>query len=302
MKQKNIGIKDIGNYYHMDPLNRLWKVALPGYTCVVAMNYYEDDPKGIILYSTFGEDITIEWLFVEEDFRESGVGEFLLNGVFEQALLQDRRFVCADITGDKRESRLFPHREAYFGLHYFEDEIEVAGEWRISLKKLSALFPSTDDPVKTLPLDLYDKKKFESVLSAFEESTNSEMLYPIWEKPELLDQSVSVVYSEMGRVTGTLFMIKVKDKLYVAGYFVKDKKCFEDMIKEMAASALEIYPEDTVVVFRATDEQNSGFLSELSGNRTTKYQIRVAEVNRFFEAQVYGPDADYQILENFMPF
>ncbi len=299
---QNVSVKEINNYLHLDPFDRLWKVALPGYVCIGALEKSEGEPIGVLLYSTFWDELMIDWIFVTEEFREAGVGELLLNEVFEQALLGGRQFVCAGISCDKRESKLFPNREGYFGLHYFEEGYETSGEWNITLKNLKDSFSDVGEPASTIYLDLLDKKKFKAVFDAFEDSPKKELLFPLWEKPELLDPAISVLHSKKDRLSGALFMVKVQNRLYVAGHLAEDKKCFESMIKVMVDAALEKYPENAMVTFRDVYREDGGLLSEISKDRNTKYRIRVADTERFYNAQTYGPDEDYELMDKFMPF
>lgn len=63
----------------------------------------------LVLTMSLPDEIGIEWLWVEEDFREEGLGENLLMMAFDIAKVDDRKKVTAKIyTGE--EENLTYHR------------------------------------------------------------------------------------------------------------------------------------------------------------------------------------------------
>ncbi len=198
------------------PVDILGLMTLPNAAALGAVE--KKDAAGILIFTKQGrESLTIEWLYVDQDFRGRGAGAMLTEKVFEIAEKLKVKRVCARLTQDED----FEARQLYLMEWGFSWMKTLPGEWNITAKELFNLpfakkvLQMKEDIPDVKPISQITKKELnQAVINA--EKKGASILYDVVNNGQFLDPSMSVISTKNGKINGMLLMHKRANVLYPA--------------------------------------------------------------------------------------
>ena len=195
------------------PEDVLGMLSLPNCGAIGAV----EDKKGIglLVFTGQKDSITIEWLYVDEDYRGIGAG----------AELVENAFMIAEKLGAERLLLRLPEDENFEGLQlYFMEwgfgwRKTFPGDWEFTVKEgcntqfgKKALTIKGDIP-NISPLSKVPHKDIKVAAKKAEEEGRT-ILYDIDKNRNFLDQELSVVCSYKGIVKGMLLFHRADSVIY----------------------------------------------------------------------------------------
>ena len=217
----------------MDPLLLSDKLELKGYFALAAMPADGDDEAcdylGCVLCSYIREKLVIEWLYVHPEFRGMGVGEFLLNEVYEVA--KDRRAdrMFAYFSDNAVCEKYFAGSREYFENFNFTEDEELGGEWNFSLYGLNNALQNikkvrTSENIRILSFGDLEKNLRKKLFEILETVPS---VYPVLERDRKLDKDISMVMLCNDEIAGYIICQSVCDEFQETdetGRIVKSEK------------------------------------------------------------------------------
>ena len=240
------------------PVDVLGLMTLPN---AAALGAVEDkDAVGILVFTKQGkESITIEWLYVDEEYRGMGAGAMLTEKTFDIAERLKVKRVCARLTQDDN----FEAKQIYLMQWGFSWMKTLPGEWNITAKELFNL-PFSKKVLKmkeavpdVKPMSEISKKDLaKAVIDA--EKAGANILYDVVNNGQYLDPDLSVVSTRNGKINGLFLMHKRANVIYPAVLWSKDND--PSIISRLFAGSLKygeksIKEKDTIRITANNDDQ-----------------------------------------------
>ncbi|MBE5826572.1 MAG: GNAT family N-acetyltransferase [Butyrivibrio sp.] len=171
---------------------------------------------GILIFTQQAEEsITIEWLYVDEEYRGFGFGASLMEKIFETAEFLKVKRVCARLPQDEN----FEALQLYFLQWGFGWRKTLMGEWNVTARQLyESPFARK---VATIDQKYSDIKPFFEISNkafsdAVERATGEGhgMLYDVVAGRKYLDKDVSLVSMSKGKINGYFLVHRGENVVY----------------------------------------------------------------------------------------
>ena len=145
----------------LDPLMIMDRERKTGALCLGAVMREKNGemPAGLIVFNLSDDELIIYWIYVEPGYRGQGIGEELLEAVFELARESGRSFVTAHIPGEYGKDLVCKDCEKFFRLNGFHYEENTPGRPE---KLLKAWIYENSEEEKALPYGIFDKLLYEN--------------------------------------------------------------------------------------------------------------------------------------------
>ncbi len=204
------------------PVDVLGLMTLPNAAALGAVE--NNEAAGILVFTKQGkESLTIEWLYVDEEYRGLGAGGMLTEKIFDIAERLKLKRVCARLAQDDN----FEAQQIYLMQWGFSWMKTLPGEWNITAKELFNLpfakkvLEMKEDVPDVKPMSEVSKKDIAKAVTEAKKEGAS-ILYDVINDDQYLDPNMSVVSTKNGKITGLFLMHKRANVLYPAVLWAKD--------------------------------------------------------------------------------
>ncbi len=270
----------------LDPLDRLKFARLPGYTCIGVINdkvKSKPEPVGVLVYSLLKDKLTIEWIYVSEEYRGFGYAEMMMKAVFELAKTRDNKWICAYLTDDSRSKKMLVGREGYLLEHFFFDEDEMPGEWSIHLSQVKELefFSKIRKPLKSevtfRNFSQLDRNVRGNIIKAFMGQENADVSADLLADTGLLDRDCSIVCGQKNRLCGAVFIMDLGQELVLAGLSADDTDLAERLFTEACFMAEDKHSGKKKLFVSLRKKEYTDLMRVISDGRSIPVRVRYAD-------------------------
>ncbi|MCR5402438.1 MAG: GNAT family N-acetyltransferase [Butyrivibrio sp.] len=207
-------------------------------------------PAGIILFNIFDpQTLNIDWLFVDEPFREQSIATDLLGAAFEMSKRAELKYIRARAFNEDTES--------FFIRRGFSKTGSQHREWFLELKDVKDIaMPSEDNTLMAGSIKHLPREVVADVIDRF---TDDDICFPLI--PGLVDPDHSFICAKGKEIVGSLFAQKVEDVYCLAAF-----KGNENAKKTLFAHYLLSFQDNTENAYlhiRSFLDENDNFFSKM---------------------------------------
>ena len=284
----------------LDPYERLYMTQLPGYYCMAA---FEDDddgesiPAGAILFGVLKKSITIEWLYVEQEFRYRNIGERLLNIAYDMAITKKTGELYAYISDSKKMQRRLPGRKSYFSDRYFERSIDVPGEWHtelldfLSVQKGIGADQALADSV--IPFSELTTAQVRTIIEATADRRDAEHLCDF--SPADIDMGCSV---SLGTADdGAAVFMDAGGDIILVGFYAKNIAVAEALFSKAAFFLAKSKKPDVMLHIIMRNKNNKAVLDRISDGGYAPGRLLMADVAMYIGALEMDVMVGYDFMD-----
>ena len=260
-----------------DPFGMFTRVHIPGHYVLGALERAGNEALllGYLIFVKSGQQMMVEWIWVEPTVRNRGVGDALMKAAFRIAGGFDIPVMGAYLPYMYGRSAICPGEASFAGRYFGLGETEIPGQWVLSVRNLQLV----SKRVKKLYEEVREKKKnvvitplrevgakTNLLLESLEQASFMEMNYALGDKREYLEDTISMVCSdETGKGKGAVLWQKTGKGLYLAAIGAEEEGL---LFKLFLASILQIikdYAANTLVRMELWTFPYAPFLRTLLG-------------------------------------
>ena len=208
-------------FLDMDPFYLMERLEFPGSFALAALAENETEsgeiPAGLMICTLKSDRLVIEWLCVVAAYRMKGIGEQLLTEAFEAARQGKLQTVCAAISREGLRERIYPEDERFFKQRLFVERRSLPGEWLTDVRTIASIpyfKRKPEEGFKVYPLRHLTGTKRSEAIAALAGPENQQVLYPLKDGGDLLDQDVSLLLLAKGRPCGACLVQCVTTPVY----------------------------------------------------------------------------------------
>lgn len=269
--------KDEKAYFtSLDPLFLMDRMDLGG--CLALAAIEEDKPgdiakpAGIMIFSEGRDSYCINWLYVSQEYRLAGVGNLLINKLFE--LSKARGFLRLEayfnLVPDRE--KVWQEQDKYFAERLFTKRKDMPGEWHSCIGDLDDSFQPikiSDKGVVVLS-SLAEKERFRA-LTQLNKMEHQLALFGIKGFETNFDTDISMVLIEDGLIRGGFLLqtlsvtgAEIENRIIIPVFLAgAGKRPTVAMIKKSVQAAAKKYPKDTKIQVICHTKVMSEFLDKL---------------------------------------
>ncbi len=219
-------------FRELDPFETLDRFSDPECVAIgaVSQDGEFDEPAGLLVYTIEVDRLVIHWLFVMEEFREHGLGSYLLMLAFEEADRRDLAQVAVRISDEYDMDDPENSSWEFFVNDIFKEVEEDEYVWRTSMKEMIKILDrdnaknekaSTNAGVMTLRA-LSAKDRNDAIKSLNKHfAVNIEI--PVWELLFKSDPDISFIRKNNNDYVGIVAARKKSRTLYVVELYSMDE-------------------------------------------------------------------------------
>ncbi|MBQ8946078.1 MAG: GNAT family N-acetyltransferase [Lachnospiraceae bacterium] len=285
------------------PVEALGIMTLPNAAAIGAVEKH--DAAGLLLFTKQGEEsITIEWLYVDELFRGTGVGGMLMETIFDIARQLKVKRVCARLIQDE----LFEAWQIYLMQWGFSWRKTLPGEWNITAEELLSV------PLSTSSIKMKDELRHIRPLSKVAsgdlaravknaENEGESILYDVIGDGRYLDPELSVVYMKDEKITGMLLIHKSANIVYPAVFWAegRDRSVMSALVEGSLKFGEKNLKDHDMIRITASDDDLYGFERELLANIPGIRENTVYMMQASPNAPYESGEEDTELKDLFMP-
>lgn len=245
----------------MDPYGFLSRLALPHYFALAACVKGEDGgdvPSGLLVASIEEERIIIEWMCVAPEIREQGVGDALLDKVFEIARENNFTQVGAGFIDDPDLKEAEEAASEYFRERGFWEDEDRPGEWNIAVDQLGINSYFKDDK-QSIPeaktLSEFSSGEVRNAIKTLGTSDKASRLFDPTIFNADYDLKLSSVLIADDEPCGLFLIVRADDICYPVFMYAESEREKKALILASAKAAQkELLPGSVICLIAADDE------------------------------------------------
>lgn len=283
-------------------------LSLPNASALGAVE--DKEALGILVFTYQGKSsITIEWLYVDEEYRGIGAGSQLMEKVFEAAKAVKAENIYARLVEDED----FEAMQLYMLNWGFNWRETLPGEWNITAKELyttpfgqKAISTNIDKDIVQPLSKISQKMLAEAVQKAKDERRT--ILYDVIKNRKSLDAELSRVAVSKDKVVGMLLIHRSNHLLIPVLLWAENdsKEIIANLIgASMQAGVKTLKGKDTIR-FTAGSERTNSLISRIVGAEESKpIYIMQADADTLIRQEAFdidtAMDGAYAIKDVFSP-
>lgn len=305
-------------FVDMDPFWMMERLELPGYFAMAATEFDEEEnselPAGLMIGEILSDKLIIEWIYVQNEFRNRGIAAQLLDAAFTIARKNNLPTVCAYLSEEWGRELVCPSEEVFLEAYGFGNRSSLAGEWLTNLRALSEqeyFQQSTDNLPIVTPLQQLISSQARTALDALAGKEDAVMLCPINGQQALFDEELSFLLSSKGEIKGGILVkclsrnrnevregkvvLLAKEKvLYPILLCASSESEQQALLSAALQAAMKKYAKDTEVHILLRDDRLDPFLKKLRLDDAIPCSMLSANVEEYFHREV--PQDGYLFL------
>ena len=305
-------------FVDMDPFLMMERLELPGYFAMAATEFDEEEnselPAGLMIGEILSDKLIIEWIYVQNEFRNRGIAAQLLDAAFTIARKNNLPTVCAYLSEEWGRELVCPSEEVFLEAYGFGNRSSLAGEWLTNLRALSEqeyFQQSTDNLPIVTPLQQLISSQARTALDALAGKEDAVMLCPINGQQALFDEELSFLLSSKGEIKGGILVkclsrnrnevregkvvLLAKEKvLYPVLLCASSESEQQALLSAALQAAMKKYAKDTEVHILLRDDRLDPFLKKLRLDDAIPCSMLSANVEEYFHREV--PQDGYLFL------
>ena len=305
-------------FVDMDPFWMMERLELPGYFAMAAAEFDEEEnselPAGLMIGEILSDKLIIEWIYVQNEFRNRGIAAQLLDAAFTIARKNNLPTVCAYLSEEWGRELVCPSEEVFLEAYGFGNRSSLAGEWLTNLRALSEqeyFQQSTDNLPIVTPLQQLISSQARTALDALAGKEDAVMLCPINGQQALFDEELSFLLSSKGEIKGGILVkclsrnrnevregkvvLLAKEKvLYPVLLCASSESEQQALLSAALQAAMKKYAKDTEVHILLRDDRLDPFLKKLRLDDAIPCSMLSANVEEYFHREV--PQDGYLFL------
>ena len=211
-------------FEELDPFGFLERGTFPDRVCIGAVVENEeaecDDPAGLLVLKLQVDYITVEWIYVKEEYRMQGIGGALMEYAFnvsEDVGFDKLRLYLNEMPG---RPKYCPYEIEFLNDYCFVPVSELNGEFSTTVKKLlkhPVVGASADKNKKTVAAaELSDSQK-QAFRKYVDKKDSTGFLYDKSYVMKFADKNISRVVQGKEGVSGAILVQNNGENLYVTG-------------------------------------------------------------------------------------
>ena len=276
--------KDWIKFKELDPLDRLELLALPGAFAIGAVDISKKTAMDVGLMVVLKEHdrYVLEWLGVDQQYRDREIGGALLKMLFDIAADSGHHQVSVRLTSEEEDGV-----SDYFWDHFFEEETELPDMFRISVtdffKKSRQINGGND--AKNTPLSELDAEEKNRVLEYIQKCEDGYSLFEGWMNWDLMNGDFSCISTASdGAITGVFLCMTVGINCYPL-LLAADEPVIEQRLVEHAIIRLHNMEKKGYMLSVLCRSQDMSDMAAdiLQGEGRIKQKILTADVDRYVE-------------------
>lgn len=305
-------------FVDMDPFWMMERLELPGYFAMAATEFDEEEnselPAGLMIGEILSDKLIIEWIYVQNEFRNRGIAAQLLDAAFTIARKNNLPTVCAYLSEEWGRELVCPSEEVFLEAYGFGNRSSLAGEWLTNLRALSEqeyFQQSTDNLPIVTPLQQLISSQARTALDALAGKEDAVMLCPINGQQALFDEELSFLLSSKGEIKGGILVkclsrnrnevregkvvLLAKEKvLYPVLLCASSESEQQALLSAALQAAMKKYAKDTEAHILLRDDRLDPFLKKLRLDDAIPCSMLSANVEEYFHREV--PQDGYLFL------
>lgn len=305
-------------FVDMDPFWMMERLELPGYFAMAATEFDEEEnselPAGLMIGEILSDKLIIEWIYVQNEFRNRGIAAQLLDAAFTIARKNNLPTVCAYLSEEWGRELVCPSEEVFLEAYGFGNRSSLAGEWLTNLRALSEqeyFQQSTDNLPIVTPLQQLISSQARTALDALAGKEDAVMLCPINGQQASFDEELSFLLSSKGEIKGGILVkclsrnrnevregkvvLLAKEKvLYPVLLCASSESEQQALLSAALQAAMKKYAKDTEVHILLRDDRLDPFLKKLRLDDAIPCSMLSANVEEYFHREV--PQDGYLFL------
>ncbi len=308
MKIVSISKEKASYFKAVAPQSVLGLLSFPGFGALGAIE--DRGCVGIIVFSKKSDDyLTIEWLYVDEEYRGEGFGALLIEKVFSVGKSLGAKYVRARIPYDE----VFEDMQLYlleWGFNWVktipgEIEITVKNLYKTSFAKKAVVMREGIPSVQTLS-GISNKDFAEGIKSLKEDG--KPLLFDIEKNREYLDPDISTVSSVKGKINGMILFKREENIIYPVATWVKnsDMRIATNLFATVLKNGVKHIGADDIIKFYAGTENDFFFMKrvipEIEETSIYVMQAPIDAIDKLYEEDVdTSLDGAFAMKDAFMP-
>ena len=268
----------------LDPFGFLDRLVIPNYFSLAACVKGEDGgdvPAGILVGSISSSRITIEWMCVAPELRGQGIGDGLLDKVFEIANSKGFEEVAVRFLNDSDIGKVEENAVDYFTNQMFWEDEYHPGEWDIFSSSISE-YPYFQEGGKNPEVVSLDEIDYNHVLKAIDTLGTKEdamSLYDITKCNAKYDKKLSAGIFREDKLCGLLLCLSTEYTCYPVFLYAENEKDCKAMLRKASKNAERLLPEDGNIRIIAADDAAGDLAETIFPNEMIRSEILVAEAD-----------------------
>ena len=270
----------------MDPYGFLSRLALPHYFALAACVRGEDGgdvPSGLLVGSIEEERIIVEWICVAPEIREQGVGDALLDKVFEIARENNFSQVGAGFIDDPDLKKAEEAALEYFRERGFWEDEDRPGEWNILVEQLGVT-PYFKEDKQSFPatktLSELSAGEVRNAIKTLGASDKASRLFDLTKCTADYDLKLSTVLIADDEPCGLFLVIRADDICYPVFMYAESEREKKALILKAAKAARKELPSESVICLIAADDETADLAESLFPNEKTESVLLLADVEK----------------------
>ncbi|MCR5155424.1 MAG: GNAT family N-acetyltransferase [Butyrivibrio sp.] len=307
MKVVQVNKDDAVFFSGVAPKNMLGLLGLPN---AAALGVVERSlGVGILIFTQQADEtITIEWLYVDEEYRGFGFGASLMEKVFETAEFLKVKRVCARLPQEED----FEALQLYFLEWGFGWRKTLMGEWNVTARQLyESPFARK---VATIDQKYPDIKPFFEISNkAFVDAVGRAtgeghgMLYDVVSGRKYLDKDVSLVSMSKGRINGYFLVHRGENVIYPVALWSEgdEPMTISHLLGSAIREGARVFSAKDVIRVTADSDSTIEFVRQVlpSGMEESAYMMQADSdyLSNQSEDEDFAEGGAYEVKDLFRP-
>ena len=269
----------------LDPFNFMDRMAIPNYFTLAACVKDEDGgdvPAGVLVGNVGSNRITVEWMCVAPELRGQGIGDGLLDKLFETAGKKNISEVAVRFIDDSDVRKVEENVVDYFTGQMFWTDEDHPGEWDIFVNKLKDNPYFQDDRSKypdAVSLDAVKHSDVVKAISVLGGKNDAISLFDMEAFSAAYDPKLSVALFSDDEPCGLLLSIRSNDTCYPVFFYAETERERKAMLLKAAECVQREMPEDGNIRIIAADDLAAEIADSIFPDEMIRSEILVAETD-----------------------
>ena len=223
--------KNVNAFRELDPFETLDRFSDPECLALGAVSQVGrfDEPAGLLVYTIEQDRLIIHWLFVRSEFREHGLGSYLLMLAFEEADRRDLAQVAVRISDEYDMDDPEQSSWEFFVNDIFKEVEEDEYVWRTSMKEMikildrdNVINENASSNAGIMNLRALSAKDRNEAIKSLNKHFSVNIEIPIWELLVKSDPDISFIRKSDNDYVGIISARKESRTLYVVELYSMD--------------------------------------------------------------------------------
>ena len=241
--------KNVNAFRELDPFETLDRFSDPECLALGAVSQVGrfDEPAGLLVYTIEQDRLIIHWLFVRSEFREHGLGSYLLMLAFEEADRRDLAQVAVRISDEYDMDDPEQSSWEFFVNDIFKEVEEDEYVWRTSMKEMikildrdNVINENASSNAGIMNLRALSAKDRNEAIKSLNKHFSVNIEIPIWELLVKSDPDISFIRKNNNDYVGIVAARKKSRTLYVVELYSMDEVDEETLFRAVLSCCEDV--------------------------------------------------------------